>query len=210
MQSIVATIQQEQNEVIRHERSRLLVVHGAAGSGKTSAALQRIAYLLYRNRHQLNADQIILFSPNTMFNRYVANVLPELGEETMQQVTFQAYLNRRLGQLFDLEEPYDQLEYVLTAPRTSDYAARVAAIEYKASIPFFDAVNAYRQSLEHKGMVFSDLLFRGNVLISRHELDERFYGTDVSLGFHNRLEKLLEWLIKEVKQRIKAEYTQPW
>ena len=86
MQSIVATIQREQNEIIRHDEGRLLIVQGAAGSGKTSAALQRIAYLLYKYREK--ADQIILFSPNSMFNSYVSNVLPELGEENMQQVTF--------------------------------------------------------------------------------------------------------------------------
>src|SRR5690606_6255735 len=75
MHSIVATIQQEQNRIIRHDRTRLLIVQGAAGSGKTSAALQRIAYLLYKYRDQLNADQIILFSPNAMFSSYVSNVL---------------------------------------------------------------------------------------------------------------------------------------
>src|SRR5690606_19689957 len=81
MRSIVATIQQEQNQIIRHDRGRLLIVEGAAGSGKTSAALQRIAYLLYTYRNHLRADQIILFSPNAMFNSYVSHVLPELGEE---------------------------------------------------------------------------------------------------------------------------------
>ena len=72
MHNIVATIQQEQNRIIRHDRGRLLIVQGAAGSGKTSAALQRIAYLLYKYRDRLKADQIILFSPNSMFNSYVS------------------------------------------------------------------------------------------------------------------------------------------
>ena len=85
MHNIVATIQQEQNSIIRHDRGRLLIVHGAAGSGKTSAALQRIAFLLYKYRETMNADQIILFSPNSMFNSYVSNVLPELGEYPLQK-----------------------------------------------------------------------------------------------------------------------------
>lgn len=80
MKSIVATIQKEQNQIIRNERARLLVVQGAAGSGKTSAALQRVAYLLYRYRDILQAKQIVLFSPNAMFNSYISTVLPELGE----------------------------------------------------------------------------------------------------------------------------------
>lgn len=80
MKSIVATIQKEQNRIIRSEGPRLLIVQGAAGSGKTSTALQRVAWLLYRYRGSLTADQIMLFSPNPMFNSYVSTVLPELGK----------------------------------------------------------------------------------------------------------------------------------
>ena len=126
MQSIVATIQQDQNRIIRHDHGRLLIVHGAAGSGKTSAALQRIAYLLYKYRDRLNADQIILFSPNSMFSHYVSNVLPELGEESMQQVTFQEYLDHRLSKEFYVENPYEQLEYVLTEMKSHGYQSRLA------------------------------------------------------------------------------------
>ena len=115
MKSIVATIQKEQNAIIRNDKSRMLIVQGAAGSGKTSAALQRVAYLLYKHRERLKADQIVLFSPNPMFNSYVSTVLPELGEENMQQTTFQEYLDYWLGSTLRLEDPFDQIEYVLTA-----------------------------------------------------------------------------------------------
>ena len=146
MHSIVATIQQEQNRIIRHDRGRLLIVHGAAGSGKTSAAMQRIAFLLYKYRETLKADQIILFSPNAMFNSYVSNVLPELGEENMQQVTFQEYLDHRLSEEFLVENPYEQLEYVLTSAHTSSYKSRVESIRFKAS-PFFSKRSSHIGSL---------------------------------------------------------------
>ncbi len=210
MHNIVATIQQEQNRIIRHDRGRLLIVHGAAGSGKTSAGLQRIAYLLYKYRDNLNADQIILFSPNTMFNSYVANVLPELGEENMQQVTFQEYLDHRLSKKFHVEHPYEQLEYVLTAPHTPSYQARVAGIQFKAAVQFFDAVNAYRKSLESRGMIFKDIKFRGESIISSQQIADRFYQFETNLRFHNRLEKLQEWLIKELNKAEKAERSKPW
>ena len=118
MKSIVATIQKEQNAIIRDDKSRMLIVQGAAGSGKTSAALQRVAYLLYKHRERLKADQIVLFSPNPMFNSYVSTVLPELGEENMQQTTFQEYLEYGLGTTLRLEDPFDQIEYVLTEQST--------------------------------------------------------------------------------------------
>ncbi|OWW13952.1 helicase, partial [Klebsiella variicola] len=91
MKNIVSTIQKEQNQIIRNEKSKVLIVQGAAGSGKTSAALQRVAYLLYRHRGVIDAGQIVLFSPNFLFNSYVSSVLPELGEENMEQATFQEY-----------------------------------------------------------------------------------------------------------------------
>ncbi|RDU36671.1 helicase [Neobacillus piezotolerans] len=210
MHSIVATIQQEQNKIIRHVRGRLLIVHGAAGSGKTSAALQRIAYLLYKYRNSLNADQIILFSPNSMFNSYVSNVLPELGEENMQQVTFQDYLVHRLAGEFEIENPYGQLEYVLTAVNTPSYWPRIAAIRFKASIRFFEAINSYRKSLEFSGMIFKGISFRGKPLVTSQQIAERFYSCDTSLRFHNRLEKLKDWLLKKINEAEKAERAKPW
>ncbi|MGZ4134432.1 MAG: RNA polymerase recycling motor HelD, partial [Tumebacillaceae bacterium] len=138
MKSIVATIQREQNRIIRNERNRLLIVQGAAGSGKTSAALQRVAYLLYRYRETLSAEQIVLFSPNGMFNSYVSTVLPELGEENMGQTTFQDYLEHRLGRTFAMEDPFVQMEYTLTAMNEPGYEARLAGIRYKASLAFME------------------------------------------------------------------------
>ena len=210
MHNIVATIQQEQNRIIRHDHGRLLIVHGAAGSGKTSAALQRIAYLLYKYRDRLNADQIILFSPNTMFSSYVSNVLPELGEENMQQVTFQEYLDHRLSKEFQVENPYEQLEYVLTAANTPSYRSRLASIRFKASTRFFEAIQSYRQSLELSGMLFKDITFRGKPIVTAQQIAERFYSHDTSLRFHNRLEKLKDWLIKKINEVQKVERTKPW
>lgn len=210
MNSIVATIQQEQNKIIRHERGRLLIVHGAAGSGKTSAALQRIAYLLYKYRDRMNADQIILFSPNSMFNSYVSNVLPELGEENMQQVTFQEYLLHRLGKEFQVENPYEQLEYVLTGGNVPTYKARIAGIRFKASARFFEAIKSYRQLLEGSGMLFKGITFRGGPIITAEQIAEKFYNSNTSLRFHNRLEKLKDWLLKQVNAAEKAERNKPW
>ncbi len=210
MQSIVATIQQEQNQIIRHDHGRLLIVHGAAGSGKTSAALQRVAYLLYKYRETLKADQIILFSPNTMFNSYVSNVLPELGEENMQQVTFQEYLDHRLSKEFQVENPFDQLEYVLTAMDEPQYKARVSGIRFKASTLFFEVIKSYRQTLEQSGMLFRDLHFRGQPFVTGEKIAHRFYSKDTSLHFHNRLEKLKEWLLNKLNEIENHEWIKPW
>ena len=100
MKSIVTTtIQKEQNKIIRDTKSDLLFVQGAAGSGKTSAVLQRVAYLLYRYRGNLSSSQVVLFSPNQLFNDYIDQVLPELGEQNMVQMTYYQYSQRRLPKI---------------------------------------------------------------------------------------------------------------
>ncbi|WP_404349403.1 UvrD-helicase domain-containing protein [Sutcliffiella horikoshii] len=210
MHNIVATIQQEQNRIIRHDSGRLLIVHGAAGSGKTLAALQRIAYLLYKYRDNLDADQILLFSPNSMFKSYVSNVLPELGEESMEQVTFQEYLDHRLSKAFQVENPYEQLEYVLTESGSPGYSARLAGIKFKASLRFYDAIQSYIESLASEGMTFKDITFRGETILTAKQIADRFYQQKTSLRLSNRLEKLKDWLITELKTIQKSESDKPW
>ncbi|WP_139488006.1 RNA polymerase recycling motor HelD [Brevibacillus dissolubilis] len=210
MKSIVATIQKEQNQIIRDERNQLLVVQGAAGSGKTSAALQRVAYLLYRYRESLRADHIVLFSPNQMFNSYVATVLPELGEENMQQTTFQRYLEHRLAEVFTLEDPFEQMEYTLTAMEQPGYEARVAGIRYKATTDFMHVTEKYIEHLGRQGMIFKDIIFQEATLISADEIQEYFYKLDDTLLIPNRMQLVSEWLLDRLKTLGRRERKKHW
>ncbi|MEF7440750.1 RNA polymerase recycling motor HelD [Paenibacillus lautus] len=210
MKSIVSTIQREQNAIIRNDRSRLLIVQGAAGSGKTSAALQRVAYLLYKNRDSLKADQIVLFSPNPIFNSYVSSVLPELGEENMQQTTLQEYLEYWLGPSLRLEDPFDQIEYVLTAQLTPNYETRLQGIQYKASESFMKALQNYAQWLGREGMLFKGIRFRERDLITAEQMRIQFYSYDPSLSLANRVEQLQKWLLKELSLLERKELKASW
>ncbi|CAI6059807.1 RNA polymerase recycling motor HelD [Cohnella sp. JJ-181] len=210
MKSIVATIQKEQNAIIRDDKSRMLIVQGAAGSGKTSAALQRVAYLLYKHRERLKADQIVLFSPNPMFNSYVSTVLPELGEENMQQTTFQEYLEIGLGKALRPEDPFDQIEYVLSNPHTRAYEARLEGMAYKASAAFLHALRGYAEWLGREGMRFVAIRFRDRDLISAERMKTQFYGYDPAIGVANRVAMLQEWLLKELAVLEREEREAPW
>ncbi len=95
LKAITATIQREQNEVVRHEDVPVLLVNGIAGSGKTSVLLQRIAYLLYRERKTLSADQVWLFTPNAVFERYIDTVLPSMGEANPQTLTWRSFVDEQ-------------------------------------------------------------------------------------------------------------------
>ncbi|WP_339060815.1 RNA polymerase recycling motor HelD [Tepidibacillus marianensis] len=210
MKSIVATIQKEQNRIIRNEQSKLLIVLGAAGSGKTSAALQRVAYLLYRHRDTLSADQIILFSPNPMFNSYISTVLPELGEENMQQTTFQQYLESRLETMYKIEDPFVQMESLFTSSGTSDDEARMEAIQFKSSARFVDVMDQYLESLRQEGMKYKDILFRKKVIIEAQQIREKFYSYESSLPITNRIQLLSEWLLEQINEFAKIERKEIW
>ncbi|SFF04591.1 DNA helicase-2 / ATP-dependent DNA helicase PcrA [Paenibacillus algorifonticola] len=210
MKSIVATIQKEQNAIIRNDTSRMLIVQGAAGSGKTSAALQRVAYLLYKHRQTIRADQIVLFSPNPMFTSYISTVLPELGEENMQQTTFQEYLDYWLGSSLRPEDTFDQIEFVLTAQGAPGYEARLQGIEYKASEAFLQALQNYGMWLGREGMQFNGIRIRDRDLITAKRMRAKFYGYDRSLPLFNRVALLQEWLLDELASLERMEREAPW
>ncbi|MCW3792297.1 UvrD-helicase domain-containing protein [Paenibacillus sp. LS1] len=210
MKSIVATIQKEQNRIIRNDRTRMLIVQGAAGSGKTSAALQRVAYLLYKYREHLQADQMVLFSPNPMFNSYVSTVLPELGEENMLQTTFQEYLERRLGREYQLEDPFIQLEYVLTGTEDPDYDVRMSSIRFKSSESFLKVITRYKESMLSGGMKFKPVRFQGRAIVTSEAMAEKFYSFESSVKLVSRLEMLRDWMLKELSAFGKSELDAPW
>nr|WP_100010282.1 RNA polymerase recycling motor HelD [Lentibacillus sediminis] len=210
MKSIVATIQQEQNKIIRNEKSHLLIVQGAAGSGKTSAALQRIAYLMYKHRGELNKNNMVLFSPNPLFTSYIANVLPELGEENIQQTTFLDFLESGIAGEFTIESPFDQMEYVLTESEKQDYAVRMNNIEYKSSLDFKQLIDEFASHLRHDGMVFKNITFRKRVLVSKEEQYDYFYGLDDSIAIPNKMELVSRWLLKKLRKQESVEKDKDW
>lgn len=129
MKSIVTTIQREQNKIIRNTTADLLFVQGSAGSGKTSAILQRIAYLLYRYRGNLVSSDVIMFSPNQLFNDYVKNVLPEMGEQNMVQMTYRPLPKRVPG--FHKRLPHKEAGPPIAADLQSAASVRAHKIRYR-------------------------------------------------------------------------------
>jgi DNA helicase-2/ATP-dependent DNA helicase PcrA len=194
MKTIVTTIQKEQNEIIREDRYPLLIVQGSAGSGKTSVALQRVAYLLYKYRRSLDAGQIILFSPNRLFNDYISTVLPELGERNMRQTTFQEYLDYRLETEAEPEALYDQMESLLVTTDERERQIRLSGIRFKAQRGYVQVIRRYAESLQSDGLVFKDSYAGKRLAVSKDELAQRFYAQDTHLPVSRRLDKLGEWL----------------
>lgn len=132
MKNIVATIQKEQNGIIRNDTAKVLLIQGAAGSGKTSIALHRVAFLLYRYKHNLKADDVLVISPNKVFGSYIGNVLPELGEENIPQTGFEELARQFLGRGRKFQSFAEQVTELIE--RADD--EMIARIRYKATNEF--------------------------------------------------------------------------
>lgn len=197
MKSIVSTIQREQNKIIRDTKSELLFVQGAAGSGKTSAVLQRVAYLLYRYRGNLNSSQVILFSPNQLFNDYINQVLPELGEQNMVQMTFYQYAKRRVPKLHveTLRERFEE---------DNDVATK-AAKDLKDSLNFFEATNVYANFLNKNGLHFKNIVFHGKPFFTKEQIKEIYYSFNRNYNLRNRLSATREKLLKKLRSKVTRE-----
>lgn len=200
MRSIVTTIQSEQNRVIRNEDYPVLIVQGAAGSGKTSIALQRVAYLLYRYRKSIQADQMILFSPNPIFSDYISNVLPELGEDNMRQTTFQDFAEHRLSGFIKPEDRYTHMEDMLTGRADGDSDARAAGVQYKVSRAFLTVIRNYLQLLAAGGIVLDPVPYGEQIWKSPEQLAELFYGAFGHHQLHVRLERMEEALAADLPE----------
>lgn len=204
MHNIVATIQQEQNDIIRDTHSDLLLVQGVAGSGKTSAVLQRIAYLLYHSRTALNADQIVLFSPNRLFSHYISQVLPSLGERNMRQVTMSGFIRRRFEglQVENIFERYEKRQ------RASKQDRRIA--NFLESQTAMNDIHRYASHLMDEQLQFSNITFEGRVFFTAEHIQELYQEQPNAMKAANRMVQLKNKLIRELQRRVKEEAKKDW
>lgn len=194
MKAIVTTIQREQNKAIRNEKYKNLIVQGPAGSGKTSVALHRIAYLLYKHRDIITAKNIVIFSPNNIFNDYISNVLPQLGEDNMLQTTFKEYMHKVLEDVGGKEDYCAMMEKIFGDKSEQYYDIRIKSLKFKSSVEFVNLLKVYIEHLEKMDRDFRDITLRGETIISAVEIRELLYKDYERLPIKRKLEKL--------KQRI--------
>ncbi len=134
---IIDTITREQNQAIRQPHALNMLVTGPAGSGKTSVGMHRLAYLLYHNRENLSSEKIVVLSRNQIFSSYVSEILPELGEENVNDVMFDSLVNRGISKEYKKRDYYEQVEYLL---KHKDGGLRRNAIALKYSEQFITFV----------------------------------------------------------------------
>ena len=193
LKNIVRTIQKEQNEIIRNTKDKIMVIQGAAGSGKTSVALHRIAYLLYHDRENLKSSNVLILSPNGVFADYISHILPELGEENIREMSFDLFAYRELKDIVgDCEDRYDQIEHTVLNPKIQDICRE------KQSPEFVSKLDGFVLRLEDELMNFRDVEYRGCTL-SEKEIIDLFYFKFLDVPLLSRMHSVAEYFIDQVE-----------
>jgi DNA helicase-2/ATP-dependent DNA helicase PcrA len=191
MKSIIATIQKEQNLIIRNEKTETILIQGVAGSGKTSIALHRIAYLLYRFKDKLSAKNVAILSPNKVFGDYISSVLPELGEESIYEMSFSDIAKAQLDGIMHFELAKDPLE-------TNDpkWAERV---RFKSTLDFVTLMDEYLTQRIKTIFVPLDYTF-GRFSVKSEWIQNRF------AAYHKHpVKRRLQMIADEIHDRFETE-----
>lgn len=182
MKSIISTIQKEQNQIIRNDKAHTLIIQGVAGSGKTSIALHRIAFLLYRFKDKISANNVIILSPNKVFGDYISNVLPELGEEPLCELSFENIAEVQLDRVINFESEKDPLEI--------NDAKWVERVRFKSTFDFVKLIDDYIKQMPNKIFIPKDYTF-GSFTAKSDWIQSRFEAYN-RYPVKKRLEKVAE------------------
>jgi len=204
LKEIVTTIQAEQNAVIRADMWRPLIVQGAAGSGKTTIALHRIAYLIYNHEKSFVPENFMIIAPNKLFLNYISDVLPELGVEKVRQTTFEEFAQDLIGKRFRLRDANEKLQAFVDytkSPEERQYLSLVRRTsEFKASMDFKETLDAYLKEIEENFIPKEDFTFCSVSIYRYEELYDLFVNQYRMWPIARRLDEMK----KNLKSRIKV------
>lgn len=204
LKDIVTTIQAEQNAIIRADMWRPLIVQGAAGSGKTTIALHRIAYLIYNYEKSFSPENFMIIAPNKLFLNYISEVLPELGVEKVRQTTFEEFAQDLIGKRFKLRDANEKLLEFVDHTNTEERKQRLALVrrtsEFKASMHFKEALDRYLKVIEENFIPKEDFIFGSTLIYKYEELNDLFINQYKMWSIARRVDEIK----KNLKTRIKA------
>jgi len=203
MKTIVETIQKDQDIIIRNMDMDLIMVQGAAGSGKTSVALHRAAYLMYQGlSNRLYSDNIVIISPNTLFEQYISNVLPDLGEKNINSLKFEDIIQTVVCSE-NIQTRNQLLEDLLSSENEEYYNVRKSSMEFKGSAQFIEILNRFTDNLPDRQIEFKDVYYDNKHLVNRQFMKNRVLKEkNILLGL--RLKKLEQFILDNVHVQRKS------
>ncbi|SUY47810.1 DNA/RNA helicase, superfamily I [Clostridium putrefaciens] len=201
LKDVVATIQKEQNAIIRAEKNFPIIVQGSAGSGKTTVALHRLAYLLYRHKNKISGEDILVLAPNNLFLDYISELLPSLGVDKVKQSTFEQISLNILGIKKKVVTKDKKLSLVLESD-VEDVKYITNSSRVKGSIVFKTILNRYIQLLERKDGNIKDIKVEDYVLFESKEIKRLFLRDMSNLPINKRKEEIKRYFTLKLKEKI--------
>jgi DNA helicase II / ATP-dependent DNA helicase PcrA len=199
MRNIVETLQKEQDQIIRDTENDVLIVQGVAGSGKTSIALHRVAYLLYEGMgSRLYANNVLIISPNDVFSQYISAVLPELGEENVVQATFDDLITSAFNQRYILETRDEQLEMLLKFQHKEKGQLKKRSIEFKGSSQFIELLERLIYEYGHHIIPFEDVYYEGKIIETKQLIKSRFLNNEIGIPMTKQLKRIEKTLWERI------------
>lgn len=205
LKNIISTIQAEQNKIIRADMWQPLVVQGVAGSGKTTIALHRIAYLIYNYDKNFFPEEFLIIAPNKFFLNYISNVLPDLGVDRVGQSTYEEIAFDVIGNEFEIEEPNNKLARIIDNNKSEKEKKMCEIIiessKYKSSIRFKNLLDEYLYEVEKRFVPEDDFKVGKYVFMKREDIEHLFYREYSNLPFCRRMEEISKHLKSAVTMR---------
>ncbi|MEG0767127.1 MAG: AAA family ATPase, partial [Clostridia bacterium] len=195
----VSTIQAEQNIVIRYKPDRPLIVQGVAGSGKTTIALHRIAYLLYAYQDQMQPRNMMILAPNPLFLDYISAVLPDLGVEQVVQTTFPMLVARWLGKQMPKVQETHRLEDML-AMDAQARDAKAATLRFQGSLRFGRLLQAFLTDLEKHVVPEGDVMFGPATLYTHAQMQQIFQVELQPFPIKQRMAEIPKYIKRRLRQ----------
>ena len=197
LKNIVSTIQAEQNKIIRSSMNKPLIVQGVAGSGKTTVALHRIAYLVYNYEKSFKPDEFLIIAPNKFFLDYISNVLPDLGVDYVRQQTFEEFVKDNINEKFEIINPNVELARIVDEGKEKTEILQKSA-KFKSSLKFKDLLDKYLDKIYENILIKEDFKIAGIVAIRYEELKKILYDNLENNSLKESIEMLKNIMIRKV------------
>lgn len=205
LKNIIATIQAEQNKIIRADMWQPLIVQGVAGSGKTTIALHRIAYLIYNYDKKFFPEEFLIIAPNKFFLNYISNVLPDLGVDRVGQSTYEEIAFDVIGSTFEIEEPNKKLARIIDNNKTEKEREFCKTIEeasrFKSSIRYKNVLDEYIYEIEKRVLPTEDFTIGKYTFMSSKDIAHLFYREYNNLPICRRIEEISKHIKNTVLMR---------
>ncbi len=206
LKNIVATIQNEQNKIIRAPINSPLIVQGVAGSGKTTIALHRIAYLIYNYEKEFKPEEFMIIAPTKFFLNYISNILPDLGVDNVKQCTFEDFAYDVIGKKLKISDNNEKLVIIVNKDFNNINNVKTEIMiqesKFKSSIKFKQIVDKYLEKVENEYVPNKDFCYDTYTIMTYNEINNLFKNVYKMYNFEMRVNEIEKNLISELKKKI--------